>query len=149
MDNMKPLLDAVTADINATTVTGNINKATATGDINKSTAMGAINKATAMGDINKATATGDINKATAMGVINKATATGDINKATATGDKAGRQKCCDATKGGQRESSCGRRGPDGPPWWASMGWSCGPTKVWVFWDWLSPKKIDPPHPRGV
>ena len=75
MDNMKPLLDAVTDNVDETRAAGN---------------------------------------------INKATATGDINKATTTGDKAGSQNCRDATKAGQRESSCGRRDPTdhrgGPAW---------------------------------
>ena len=65
-----------------------------------------------------------------LDAVKEATATGDITKATATGDTndamAGRQTNHDSTKGRQRESSCGRRGPNGTPWWASTGWSCGP-----------------------
>ena len=74
--------------------------------------------------------------------------TDDVNEAKVTGDKTGRQKCHDATKGVLRESSCCRRGPDGPPWWASMGWSCGPTMQQPFGHPCGPPMRHPFGPSG-
>ena len=54
----------------------------------------------------------------------------DRREDTATEDEAGQPNCRGAREGGQRGSSCGRRGPSGPPHWAAMtshmGLSCGP-----------------------
>ena len=53
----------------------------------------------------------------------------DRREETATDDEVGRSNCLGAREGGQRGSSCGRRGRSGPPHWAGMtshmGLSCG------------------------